>query len=151
VTEPALPVLLVRAGPRLCALRVGDVVETMRPLPVSPLAGTPPEVVGAAIARGHPAPVVDLDRLLGGGGAAAPRRFVLVRAGARRALLAVDAVIGVGDLPAGLDAAPPLLASSAGGAVEALGALDGELLAVLQAARLVPDGAWEALDAGARA
>jgi purine-binding chemotaxis protein CheW len=135
----------------VCALRVADVVETMRPLPVAPLAGAPAFVAGAAIARGEAAPVVSLDALLAGAAASAaapPGRFVLVRAGERRALLAVDAVLGVATLAAADAAAPPLLATAASGAVEALAARDGELLLVLRAARLVPEAAWQALSGG---
>jgi purine-binding chemotaxis protein CheW len=140
---PTRPVVLVRAGARVCALAVADVVETMRPLPVAPLAGAPTFVAGAAIARGEATPVVNLDALLSGAPASEtppPARFVLVRAGGRHALLAVDAVLGVTALAGGADA-PPLLAAAASGAVEALGARDGELLVVLRSARLVPDAA----------
>jgi purine-binding chemotaxis protein CheW len=128
----------------VCALRIEDVVETMRPLPVASLAGVPPFVAGVAIARGEAAPVVNLDAVLGGDAPAAPDRFVLVRAGGRRALLAVDGVLGVAELAAG-DAAPPLLAAAAGGAVDGLAALDRELMLVLRAGRLVPEEAWKAL------
>jgi hypothetical protein len=38
-----------------------------------------------------------------------------------------------------------VLAGAAGGTVESLGALDGELLLVLRAATIVPEGAWQAL------
>lgn len=139
------PVLLVRAGARLCALPIEQVIETMRALPLVPLSGTPPFVAGAAVVRGAAVPVVHLDALLG---AAAPRpaaRFVLLRCGARTAALAVDGVIGVASLDVD-GATAPLLEAGAGGAVETLGARDGELLVVLRGARVVPEEAWRALE-----
>src|SRR6202041_1193103 len=57
--------LLFRARGHLCALPLAHVVETMRPLPVEPMAGAPPYVPGLGISRGRPAPAVDVARLLG--------------------------------------------------------------------------------------
>lgn len=139
------PVLLVRAGGRVCALPLPQVIETLRPLPAAPLAGLPDFVRGAAVVRGAAIPVVDLAAFLGLEAPAAPSRFVLVRCGPRAAALAVDAVWGVASLEGVERAATPLLGAADGGAVEALGALDGELLVQLQAARIVPDDAWRAI------
>jgi purine-binding chemotaxis protein CheW len=140
-TPGAGPALLVRAGPRVCAIALEHVVETMRPLAVAPLAAAPPFVDGAAVVRGLPLPVVHLDRFLGGAGAP-PARFVHVRAGGRDAVLGVDAVIGVAPAaPRDGARADRLLGAAPGEAVEALAALDGELLVVLEAARLVPGDA----------
>ncbi len=136
--------LLVRTGRTTCALPLAAVVETMRPLPTSPLAGVPHFVAGGAVVRGEPVPVVDLGALVAGVAAAAPRRFVLLRCGERRAALAADAVLGVARVAEGTHGAS-VLSDAAGGAVEALGALDGELLLVLRAATIVPEDAWEAL------
>lgn len=137
-------VLLVRAGGRACGLPLAHVIETLRPLPTTPCAGVPSFVLGAAVVRGLAVPVVRLDRFLG----AAPSpstRFVLVRCGARAAALAVDSVSGVASL-AGIERdATPLLGAGADGAVVALGALDGELVVLLRAARIVPDDAWRAI------
>lgn len=140
-------VVLVRAGPRVCALPVASVVETMRPRPIAPLAGVPPFVAGVAVVRGEPVPVVHLGAFLGDAAPGAPARFVTVRAGPRLAALAVDAVIGVAALPARDAAALPLLADACAGAVEALRARDDGLLVVLRTARLVPDDVGRALDA----
>ncbi|MCB9736806.1 MAG: chemotaxis protein CheW [Deltaproteobacteria bacterium] len=134
---------------RRCALPVGHVVETLRPLPVSPLEGLPAYVSGVSVVRGAPTPVVDLGALLGGP-PAPPTRWVIVRATATRALaLAVDAVVGLvpaADLgPAA--ALPPLLASAAAEVVAEVTRRDDALLFVLEAARLVPEGAWAAVDA----
>jgi purine-binding chemotaxis protein CheW len=56
--------LLCRIGSSIGALALKDVRETMRPLPIEPLAGTPPFVLGLAIVRGFPTPVIDAARLL---------------------------------------------------------------------------------------
>src|SRR3954465_12779131 len=74
----AVQSLVFRAGTMLCALRLDDVIETMRPLGIRPLAGTPPFVRGISIMRGVPAPVVDVARLVGGEQAEIVR-FVAVR------------------------------------------------------------------------
>lgn len=138
-------VLLVRSASRTCALPLRDVAETMRPLPIAQLPGVPEPVLGAAVVRGVPAAVVLLRAVLGEP-AAPPSRFVAIRLDQRLALLAVDAVIGVSRLAKVQGV--PLLSSAAGGAVEALAALDRTLVAVLDAARLVPDGAWAAVVGG---
>jgi purine-binding chemotaxis protein CheW len=111
----------------------------MRPLPVAAVAGAPAWVRGVSIVRGEPAPVVDLSALLGGPPEDAPGRFVALRAGGRPAALAVAAVIGVTHLdPAGA-AAVPLVRDACAGALDALRALDGDLLVVVGAARLVAE------------
>ncbi|WP_242342427.1 chemotaxis protein CheW [Anaeromyxobacter terrae] len=137
-------VLLVRAGGRACAIPLSHVIETLRPLPTTPCAGLPPFVLGAAVVRGAAVPVVELAAFLGAA-AAATRRFVLVRCGDRPAALAVDAVSGVASLAGVERTAAPLLGAADGGAIEALGALDGELLVLLRAARIVPEDAWRAI------
>lgn len=143
-----VPALVVTSGSRRAAIPIAHVRETMRPLPVEPVAGAPAWVRGLAVIRGAPVPVVDLDALLGGG---APgdhhRRFVTVTAGARVVALAVDDVLGVERLdPAAVGALPPLV-DAGDEAVAAVGALDAQLVVVLRAAQLVPDEAWAALDA----
>jgi len=141
--------LLCRAGSRLCALPLADVAETMRPLPIDTLDGTPSFVAGVAVVRGAPVPVVDVRRLLGGAVHSAPAaRFVTVRIGTRRIALAFDSVLGVRrfDAPAD-DGMPPLLQDAGAGVISAIRALDAELLVVLEAARAVPDTLWAALEA----
>jgi purine-binding chemotaxis protein CheW len=140
-------VLVVRAGERLCALPIASVVETMRPLPVTPLAGAPPYVRGVAIVRGEPVPVVDLAALVGAGdppGALA--RFVSVRAGGRAAVLAVAGVVGVTALDPEGERRMPLLGEACAGTLSALRARDDDLLLVLGAARLVPEEATAAAE-----
>src|SRR5215468_8425951 len=101
--EAAHRVLAVRAGARMLALPIESVVETMRPLPVEPLAGAPSFVLGLAVIRGAAIPVVDV-------AGETPGRFVTLRLGARRIALAVEAVLGLAALePATLSGLPPLL------------------------------------------
>jgi len=45
---------------------------------------------------------------------------------------------------------PPLLQEAATGLIALIGTLDAQLLLVLQAARLVPDSAWEAIESSTR-
>jgi purine-binding chemotaxis protein CheW len=135
-----MDVVLCRSRGWLCALRIEDVIETFRPLPVEPVTGAPSFVRGAAIVRGAPTPVIDLAALLGVCDGARGNRFILVRAGGRCVALEVDEVVGIRWVPsAALAAAPPLLGGAIQEHVETLGTLDGQLLAVLGCARLLPD------------
>jgi purine-binding chemotaxis protein CheW len=144
--------LVARAGERRVALALGGVVEVLRPLPVTSLAGAPAFVLGASVIRGAAVPVIDARSLLGAERTEVAARWISLRVGARRAALAVDEVVGARTLDrAALAEMPPLLRSAASGVAADVGALDGELLLVLQAARLVPESVWRALDAGERA
>ena len=148
--EAAHRVLAVRAGARMLALPIESVVETMRPLPVEPLAGAPSFVLGLAVIRGAAIPVVDVAELLGGAGET-PGRFVTLRLGARRIALAVEAVLGLAALePATLSRLPPLLDGAARGAVDSIGLLDAQLVLVLRAARVLPDEVWHLVDERSR-
>jgi purine-binding chemotaxis protein CheW len=137
--------LAFRVGERRCAIPVEAVEETMRPLPLEPFPGTPDLVVGAAVVRGRIAPIVDPGVLLGDGPTGGASRWITVRLpGERRVGLLASEVLGVVDRsvdPA--DASAPLLGDAA--ALEALGRLDGELLAVLRLGRIVSDEVWQAL------
>ncbi|HVR61901.1 MAG TPA: chemotaxis protein CheW [Polyangia bacterium] len=140
--------LLCRLGSGLCALPLDCVVETMRPLPIERLSRAPDFVLGVAVVRGQPVPVIDGARLVGAAETAAPGRLVTLRVGQRRAALAVTGVVGVRDLGGlPLGALPPLLEGAAGDVVTAIGALDDQLLLVLGAARAVPAAVWDALPA----
>ena len=156
--------LLCCIGSRIGALALRDVRETMRPLPVEPLMGAPPFVLGLATIRGFPTPVVDVGRLLGPSEssfapapapalASAPAlspsaaRFVSLRLGERTAALAVDAVLDVRSISSQILAStPPLLREAGASVVSVVGALDTRLLIVLEAARLVPDSVWSAME-----
>lgn len=138
--------LLCRVGTRLCAVPLEHVVETLRPLRVEPLAGAQDFVLGVAILRGTPVPVVDAARLLGAA-SSNPARFVSLRVGERSIALAVDAVEDVRVLgPAELAELPPLLREARAEVLEALGRLDADLLLVLRSASLVPASVWAQLD-----
>lgn len=141
--------LVCQVATRICALPLGAVIETMRPLPIEPLAGAPDFIAGMAIVRGEPVPVVDAARLLGAG-AGRPRRFVTLRGGPRPVALAVDAVLGVRTIAADRFVELPALAGAAAGEViAAIGALDARLLVVLEAARLVPDVVFALIEGAA--
>jgi purine-binding chemotaxis protein CheW len=143
--------LVSRAGGKRLALPLADVVEVMRPLPVARLEGAPGFVLGAAVVRGAPVPVIDAGALVGDGEARAPARLVSLRVGTRRAALAVEALLGIHALDASeLEPVPPLLRGMAAGTAEAVAALDEELLVVLRSARLVPAEVWRMLEAGDR-
>ena len=140
-------VLVVGAGSMHCALRITSVAEILRPLPARSLGGLPPFVAGLAILRGRPAPVVDLCRLLGTGESAPPTRFVALKVGERRVALAVTGVVGIWKLdPQSFLDAPPLVGRVSGESIEALGALDGRLLALLSAGRILTGEVWQALE-----
>ncbi|MEO8184987.1 MAG: chemotaxis protein CheW [Deltaproteobacteria bacterium] len=131
--------LLCRVHQAVCALQIHQVIETLRPLPLEPLARAPSFVCGVAILRGVPVPVVDLGLLLAAE-QVQPSRFVALRVGARTVAIAVSAVIGVRALGGAVDRElPPLLRDAAGDLVRSLASLDRELLLVLDSGRLVPD------------
>jgi purine-binding chemotaxis protein CheW len=110
------------------------------------LGGAPEVVRGLSVIRGVPVPVVDLARLLGGGDYSAPTRFVTVRTGERSVALSVDEVLGIRDMaPAMQTDLPPLLRDARPDVVEAVSTLDGDLLLVLKAARLLPEEVWNLL------
>ena len=147
VASVAKSVLVVVAQGKRYALPLDHVIETMRPLPIEPVANAAHYVVGVSIIRGLPVPVVDLGGLLAPVGTLshpAHARFVMVRAGARHVALAVESVIGVRRLEAGrLHDLPPLLRASLPASIASLGVPDRELLAVLDGGCLVPDEVWE--------
>src|SRR4051794_7040755 len=109
--------LVFRAGSLLCALGVDDIIETMRPLPTRPLAGTPAFVLGISVLRGVPTPVIDVARLLGGGSGEA-ERYVAVRTERGAVALATGAIVGIRSVD--LDSAgghPVLLTGGSNGLV----------------------------------
>lgn len=134
--------LLVRARGRVCALPLPSVVETLRPLPLQPVSDLPLPafILGLAVIRGEPVPIVDLGALLGFAEAPAPRRWVVLRLGARRVALAVEDVLKIVS-GQGLErrSLPPLLGGAGKRAVDALSTLDGEFLSLLDTGSLVPD------------
>lgn len=137
--------LLCRVGTRRCAIPLACVIETMRTAALMPLGDAKGLVAGAAMIHGELVPVVDTGVLLGEP-KADPRRLVTISVGERRVAIAVDDVIDVGtmsdDVASGL---PPLLRGAADEAVRAIDVRDGEFLLCLEASRLIPDGALDAI------
>jgi purine-binding chemotaxis protein CheW len=150
--EAPLATLVCRVRDVLCAVPLEHVEETMRPMPLEPIAGVPAFVSGLAVVRGIPTPVIDAATLFSGT-PGQPSRFVTVKAGSRRVVLAVDAVVGVAKIPRGsIGALPPLFQGAGLDAIAAVGTLDAELLLVLRNTCLVPDDIWAAIQgAGAGA
>jgi purine-binding chemotaxis protein CheW len=131
--------LLCRVGRRLCGLPLGHVVETMRPLPIEPLADAPPFVLGLSLIRGAPVPVADIGVLFGEP-EPRPQRMVTLDAGGRLVALVAEAVLGVRAIDAATSSdLPPLLQAAASSLVTAVGTLDAELLLFLHTARIVPE------------
>ena len=136
--------LVFRAGSLLCALRLDDVVETMRPLQTHPLAGTPAFVRGISVLRGVPTPVIDVARLIGGGQAEV-HRYVAVRTERGTIALATGPVEGIRVVdPDGSTGHPALLTGESGRLVAGVATAGAEPLLLLQSMRAVPDEVWEA-------
>ena len=144
--------LILRTGSVRLALPLDVVVETMRPLPLTRLTGTPAFVLGVAVVRGEAVPVIDAAELTTpmreepsvGREAIAVERYVLLRGGThgdRRFVLAVAAVEGIATVADDIVRDLPVLAG-AGGPIDALVAGDADLLVVLNAARIVSDAIW---------
>lgn len=130
----------------LCAFPLAHVVEIMRALPTRALANAPEFVRGISIIRGEPLPVVDLALVLGAVSAGELTRFVVVRSGDRKVAVAVETVVGIrqaaSEMLAGM---PRLLSKAQPGIVTAIGALERELLLVLEATYFVPEVVWSSL------
>ena len=141
--------LVFRAGPLLCALRLDEVLETMRPLATRSLAGTPAFVRGISVLRGVPTPVIDVSRLLGGG-PAEPERYVAVRTERGAVALATGPILGISTVEAEPSGGhPALLGGGNSRLVAGVGTLGTEPLLLLQSMRAVPDEVWEAAAAAA--
>ncbi|WP_437627069.1 chemotaxis protein CheW [Sorangium sp. So ce1151] len=135
--------LVVRVRSWLCALPLGAVTETMRALDVRSLPGAPPFVRGLAVIRGAHVPVIDLAALLGVADGQRGARLVSVRAGERPLAIEVDEVLGIKSLdPAALERTPTLVSEALPACVDRLGRLDGQSLALLETARLLPEAVW---------
>jgi purine-binding chemotaxis protein CheW len=143
------PVLVVMVGALACALPLHHVAETLRPLPIKPVAGTPSFVRGVSVIRGTPTPVVDLKALLENGeNSPSYGRFVTLKLDDRRVAIGVDSVVGLRNLDsAQLGDLPPLLRDVSADLIESFSTRDAELLLVLRAARIFPDDVWTTLAA----
>ncbi len=135
-------VLVVAVHDRVCAIPLAHVTETMRPLALEAMVGTPQFVLGLSLLRGVPTPVVDLAVLLGLPPAVA-ERWVSLRVEQRQVALAVSTVIAVRTLPrASVLDLPPLVSGAAKETLAALSVLDTQLLLVLRAGWSLPDALW---------
>jgi purine-binding chemotaxis protein CheW len=148
VLAPALDAgvaaLVFRAGPFYCALSLGEVIETMRPLATRPLVGTPPYVRGLTILRGAPAPVIDMTRLLTGVETTV-NRYVAVRAGRGPIVCATGPVLGVRQVHVEPPEGPAALLSGVSRTlIAAVGTVGTEPLLLLHSIAAVPDEVWEA-------
>jgi purine-binding chemotaxis protein CheW len=135
--------LIVEVAQLKCAFALSDVIETMRPLPLTSVNVASEHILGASIIRGGAVPVLDLSRLMGGD-AVTPSRFVTLRIGERVAAVAVSKVIAVVSLADDeLIPMPKLLPE---GDSRALAIHDGELLRILNSTRLLDDETWTQLE-----
>lgn len=82
--ETRIPFLIARIARAICAFPIEHVVETMRPAAIED---------GMSMHRGDRVAIVDAAAILGE--PSAPRRCVIVHAGAGRAGVLVDEVLGV--------------------------------------------------------
>ena len=143
------PVFVVMVGARACAFPLHHVAETMRPLPIKPVAGTPCFVRGVSVIRGIPTPVVDLKSLLDNSeNSASYGRFVTLQLGDRQVVIGVDSVVGIKNLDlVQLGELPPLLRDVDADLIESFGTRDAQLLLVLRTAHIVPEEVWTILAA----
>jgi purine-binding chemotaxis protein CheW len=136
-------VLLVGLNTSVCALPLTHVIETMRPLPIEKIMGTPPYLSGVSIVRGVPTPVVDLGLVLGMPGVTG-HRFVALRLGDRQVALSVEMVLGVRNLDSrNIGELAPLLQTAAKETIESIGTLDSRMLLVLRASWRLPNSVWQ--------
>jgi purine-binding chemotaxis protein CheW len=90
----------VRVGAEEYALPVRHVPEVAELGDVTPVPGSPPQVLGIRNLRGEVIPVFDMAAALGAAGSGEPSRIVLADVDGRRCGLAVDAVLEVAELEA---------------------------------------------------
>lgn len=139
--------LVIQAGDCICAFHLADVIETMRPLPVSPLPDTPAFLRGISIIRGVPTPVIDLGVLIDSSSASESERFVCVRSNDRTVSLLVSRVFGVRTVDVNdWSGLPGLIDRLMPECVQTLGTLDNQLLLMLRAAKLLPPELWKQLE-----
>jgi purine-binding chemotaxis protein CheW len=139
----SLAILVVQSHGLNLALPLSSVLEVYRPLPTQTVSGAPVFIRGLARVRGQATVVVDLNRLLGAQEDTEAGRYVSLRVDGRRVALAVESARELRALdPDALAGLPPLLGGG-GERFQALASLDEGLLAVLNAAKLLPEGDWE--------
>lgn len=131
-----MEVLLFAVGTQRCALPLKDVAEVMRGQPLTSHGLLTPGVLGTAIIRGRPTPVVDAGVLLTGNNAHGDR-LVLLRVEGRPVALAVDRILGTARLSHGQLTDTPALLNGNQNTIEAIGVLDAELVNLLNTVRLL--------------
>lgn len=142
---------MARARGIHCALPLPFVVEIMRPLPIEPIAKAPSFMLGVAIVRGLPTPVIDCGAFMHERAPAEHTRWASVRCGDRTAAIAFEAIVGVRELPALDGDLPPLLSGAPNELLSTLALLDRKLLLVLHGSRLVPEQVWQGFEARSEA
>jgi purine-binding chemotaxis protein CheW len=115
----------VRVAREEYALPVERVLEVAEFGDLTPVPGSPPEIIGVCNLRGQVIPVMALASMLGLTGHES-ERIVVAELGDRRAGLAVDSVVDVGELP---DASEQVSSPYLTGAV----LIDGVLVGILDA------------------
>src|ERR1700677_758433 len=138
-----LAVLVVQSHGLSLALPLASVSEVYRPLPTQAVSGAPTFVRGLARVRGEATVVVDLNRLLGAQADTEAGRYVGLRVDGRRVALAVESARELKTLDSSTMAGLPPLLGEGGERFQALASLDESLLVVLNAAKLLTEGAWE--------
>jgi purine-binding chemotaxis protein CheW len=139
--------LVVRSSTRVFAFPLTSVFEVTRPLPIEPVPGTPPFLLGLAVIRAIPVPVIDLAKLVGIPKAVSIDRFVVLGRGSRRVAVAAEEVIGLREIEnSRLWSLSPILAEADSSVMTSVSVNDCSLLFVLQAARMVPDAFWRDLE-----
>lgn len=124
---------------------LGQVIETMRVLPIKPVTGAPSYVCGLCIIRGEPVPVVHAAVLITDRASQATR-LVTIRTGARTVALAADAVLGICSVETGeLKELPPLMRGAAAETISGIAMLDAELLLFLRTARIFTQDLFDRL------
>ncbi len=140
--------LLCRVGSKICGIPLEHVIETMRPASLEALADMSELTLGVAMIRGRPTPIIDGRRLLGCDASQPPKRFVTLELERQRTVaLAVDDVLDVRAIDAAaLEPLPAILRGEGASSLASLGALDRELLVVLERAQLLPESFWKQLE-----
>jgi purine-binding chemotaxis protein CheW len=129
-------VLLFAVGGHVCALPLTHVAEVMRMQPVTPRGTLTAGVLGSAVIRGQPTPVVDANLLLNGAPTDAPS-LLLLRVEERRVALAVQCIIGPSKLTSDQVRQAPALLRDDAAVITGIGVRDAELVHVLDAIRLL--------------
>jgi len=106
VRPPPPGLIVVEAGGKPVALPRQAVQELVAAVAWTPVPRAPDGFLGVGLLRGAALPVLSLAALLGFGGNAAPGGFFSVEVGGRRALIAVDRIVGLRFQPAEAEIEP---------------------------------------------